>query len=67
VIPVDLDGDGRKDLLAILAYAEWSSIAEDRIVEGVFADRSAAGDGIKRCGATGYHVQTVSKIFEEIH
>jgi hypothetical protein len=31
VIPTDLDGDGRRDLVVVLAYAEWSSIAEDRI------------------------------------
>ena len=37
------------------------------LVECVFADRRAAGDGIERCGAASYHAKTISKIFEEIH
>ena len=36
-------------------------------VEAVLTDRRAAGDGIERCGAAGYHGETISKIFEEIH
>ena len=34
VIPADLDEDGRRDLLIVLAYPDWEEIGEDR-VEGV--------------------------------
>ena len=36
-------------------------------VKAVLSDRRAAGDGIERCRAAGYHGHTVSKIFEEVH
>jgi hypothetical protein len=31
IVSADLNRDGRRDLVVVLAYAEWSSIAEDRI------------------------------------
>ena len=37
------------------------------LVEGILADRRAAGDGIERCGAASDHGETISKIVEEIH
>jgi len=35
VLPVDLDGDGRQDLLIATAYTQWGSISEDRIEDAV--------------------------------
>src|SRR5262245_2672551 len=34
ILAADLNGDGRSDLLAVIAYTEWGSIGEDR-VEGM--------------------------------
>jgi len=31
ILAADLNGDGRRDLLVVLAYSEWGSIGEDRI------------------------------------
>jgi hypothetical protein len=31
VLPADLDGDGRKDLVVVVAYGHWIEIGEDRI------------------------------------
>ncbi len=35
IVPADLNGDGRKDLLVIVAYTRWGSIATDRIENAV--------------------------------
>ncbi|HEX4825724.1 MAG TPA: VCBS repeat-containing protein [Candidatus Polarisedimenticolaceae bacterium] len=35
ILPVDLDGDGRKDLLVVTAYTQWGSIAKDRVENAV--------------------------------
>jgi len=35
ILPVDVDGDGRKDLLVVTAYTQWGSIAQDRVESAV--------------------------------
>ncbi|HZN55070.1 MAG TPA: VCBS repeat-containing protein [Candidatus Polarisedimenticolaceae bacterium] len=35
VVPADLDGDGRRDLLVIVAYTRWGSVSTDRIEDAV--------------------------------
>ncbi len=50
IVSADLDGDGRKDLLVVVAYTDWGSFGEDRIegltqvavvVPALFARREA--------------------------
>jgi hypothetical protein len=35
IIATDLDGDGRRDLVAVLAYSRWGSVARDRVEDAV--------------------------------
>ncbi|MBP7149822.1 MAG: VCBS repeat-containing protein [Acidobacteria bacterium] len=35
LFPADVDGDGRRDLVLVLAYTEWKQVTEDRVEDAV--------------------------------
>src|SRR5262245_22700582 len=35
IVPADLDHDGRKDLLVVVAYTRWGSITTDRVEQAI--------------------------------
>jgi hypothetical protein len=35
IVPADIDGDGRKDLVIVTAYTRWGSVARDRVEDAI--------------------------------